>query len=170
MNQYRNDEFTNREFDNQWLLGFFFFILIFFPPKNLLQCRKEKKKKQQTNKEIKQKDSLPGWAGCTFLVWMLAKDFSVLERSSLCESTWNGSKIRSNLISSTSCQFSQTLFRQGALMGFVCGRQMHYLQSVHKIIKVPCLGNLRLSKPREIIMCCCWFFCTRSGKAQERGI
>lgn len=45
--------------------------------------------------------------------------------------------------------FTDSLFRQGALMGFVCGREMLYLQSVHKIIKFPCLANLCSSKPKE---------------------
>lgn len=57
-------------------------------------------------------------------------------RSSLCENTSDGSKITSNLISSTSCQFSPNLFRQGALMGLVCGRQMFSLLSLRERIKV----------------------------------
>lgn len=86
------------------MISFFFFF-----PKHLLQCRKDKKK---ATWEMKSKKSLPGWVGCTFLIWMLAKEFSVLERqtrSSLCENMSDGSKFKSNLISSTSCQFSQML-------------------------------------------------------------
>lgn len=97
--------------------------LFFLKKKKLLKCRRDKEK----NWEMESKESLPRWVGCTFLVQMLAKDFSFLEkqmRSSLCENTSDGSKITSNLISLTSCQFSLTLFRQGALRGLVCGRHV----------------------------------------------
>lgn len=68
---------------------------------------------QEKNWEMESGESLPRWIGCTFLIRMLAKDFLLLEkqmRSSLCENTSDGSKITRNLISSTSCQFSQTLY------------------------------------------------------------
>lgn len=52
-------------------------------------------------------------------------------------------------------------------MGFVCGKQMFHLQCVHKVIKVPSLANLHLSKSRGIIMCCCWFFVPDVGRHKK---
>lgn len=136
-----------------------------------VKMQEEQEKKWETESG----ESLPRWIGCTFLIRMLEKDFLLLEkqtRSSLCENTSDGSKITRNLISSTSCQFSQTLFRQGTLMGFVCGRQMFSLQSLREIIKVPChmptcIGTT--PKRDNIVLPLFLVLCTRHWKAQESG-
>lgn len=147
------------------------FFIFFFPQRICYNAgRTRKKQPEKWNRKNHCQDELDAhfWYECwqrTFQFWRDRREVPFLR---ICQMAANSKEI---LSVRQVVNFHRFSLQAGSIDGFCVWKTdvVFTVCTQNNKISLSCQPVFKQTQ-REIIMCCCWFFCTKCGKTQEKGI